>query len=850
MKKLFLFLCYMVPFAAFGQMVSLTLKVDMRNETIHPNGVHVAGNFQAAAGLGSDWNPGSTMLEDPNGDQVFERTVMLPPGTYLYKFVNGNAWEHKPELPTADCAVGDGGGNFNRQVTIGLEGVNLPVVQFDSCNAILHFAINMSNESVPTAGAHVMGDFQEAAGFPTNWDPTSIPLVDGNADGTYEAQIQVPPGDYQYRFVNGNTIVEAESLSGACANAEGNRSITLAIGDNPGPVYCFNSCQLCDPSINTNYETYWWNDAVFYEIFVRSFYDSDGDGIGDFQGIIEKLDYLNDGDPNTDTDLGITGIWLMPMMTSPSYHGYDVTDYYDVEPDYGTMEDFEAFLDAAHARGIKVIIDFVMNHSSSQHPWFLQSAANQNDYRDWYVWSDTDPGFSGPWGQQVWHNRNGDYYYGLFWGGMPDLNYDHPPVKEELFNITEFWMEKGIDGFRLDAIKYLDENGNILENTTETFQILEEFNTVYKTANPEAFTVGEVWSTTASIVPYVQNDRLDVCFDFDLAYSIINGVQNNNPDPIQNHLQVLQSSYAKLQYATFLTNHDIDRIYNQFNENESRMKLAASIYLTLPGIPFIYYGEELGMLGTKPDENIRRPMQWNDATHAGFSTTTPWYGVGANYPTNNVADMENNPNSLLSHYKKLIHIRNAHAPLRKGYLLNLESSNDNLLSFARIYEEEAILVVSNMTNSTATVDLSLALSSLPAGSYQVTELINNTAIGSIGLNSSGGFEGLVLPNIGPRTTWIIALASETVSTNSIAKQEPLFSIAPNPVSDWLQLTWLDETIQALPIQVFNASGQLMHTHTLRQSATSLNIADLPAGLYFIRSIYQGKVQVKEFVKGE
>lgn len=175
--------------------------------------------------------------------------------------------------------------------------------------------------------------------------------------------------------------------------------------------------------------TYWWNDTVFYEIFVRSFYDSDGDGIGDLQGIIQKLDYLNDGNPETSSDLGITGIWLMPVSQSPSYHGYDVTDYYTIEDDYGNNDDFLALMDACHARGIKVIVDLVMNHCSSQHPWFIASQQNDPEYTDWFRWSSTDPGYLGPWGQPVWHQgTNGLYYYGIFWGGMPDLNYAHSPV--------------------------------------------------------------------------------------------------------------------------------------------------------------------------------------------------------------------------------------------------------------------------------------------------------------------------------------------------------------------------------------------------------------------------------------
>ena len=369
---------------------------------------------------------------------------------------------------------------------------------------------------------------------------------------------------------------------------------------------------------------------------MRSFYDSDEDGIGDLQGLIEKLDYLNDGDPTTTNDLGITGIWLMPIMESPSYHGYNAIDYYTIEPDYGNMQDFEEFLQEAHSRGIKVIIDLVLNHTSSQHPWFLQSSNSQNNFRDWYIWSDNNPGITGPWGQNVWHYNQGNYYYGLFWSGMPDLNFEHQEVKQEMKNVANFWLNKGVDGFRLDAIKYLVENGSNLENTPANFSLIEEFNYEYKYTSSESFTIGEAWSNTNSIIPYVQEGRLDACFDFDLASDILNSVNSGSSVGIKQQIQTIQESYPALQYGTFLTNHDMDRVFNKLGYSNEKMKLAASIYLTLPGVPFIYYGEEIGMIGTGDHQNIRRPMQWSNSVNAGFSNSVPWRSVANNYLTNNV----------------------------------------------------------------------------------------------------------------------------------------------------------------------------------------------------------------------
>jgi 1,4-alpha-glucan branching enzyme len=238
----------------------------------------------------------------------------------------------------------------------------------------------------------------------------------------------------------------------------------------------------------------WRRGAVCYEIFVRSFYDSDGDGVGDLNGLIQKLDYINDGDPDSQRDLGARCIWLMPVTQSPSYHGYDVTNYYHVERDYGTNDDFKRLIGEAHRRGIRVLVDLVLNHASSEHPYFKDALLNPGSpYRDWFVWSVTDPGIQGPWGQQVWHRAPGreEYYYGLFWGGMPDLNYETPAVRTEAQELATFWlMEMGADGFRLDAIKHLVEEdyGRVAEHVPATHEFLREFAAHIRRVAPDAFT--------------------------------------------------------------------------------------------------------------------------------------------------------------------------------------------------------------------------------------------------------------------------------------------------------------------------------------------------------------------------
>ncbi len=454
--------------------------------------------------------------------------------------------------------------------------------------------------------------------------------------------------------------------------------------------------QVDDPSSDDD----WWEGRVFYEIFVRSFYDSDGDGIGDFQGLIQKLDYLNDGDPNTTDDLGITGIWLMPINPSPSYHGYDVTDYRAINPDYGTMADFEAFLQAAHDRGIAVIMDMVLNHTSVEHEWFVQSRARVPTYADWYVWADEDPGFRGPENQVVWHRAGGRYYYGVFWSGMPDLNYNNPDVTAEMYDVSRFWLEEiGVDGFRLDAIKFVVEDGRILENSPLNREWLRAYHEYVQSVQPDTLLVGEVWTSSAQAAPYA-GDMVDIVFEFDTAEAIIQGASFGIKSPIVNQLELVLELYPPGQYAPFLTNHDQNRVMNQLSGNLDAAKAAASVYLMLPGTPFIYYGEEIGMTGTKPDEYIRTPMQWDSQQpNAGFTTGTPWIRLNADYADGiTVADQADDPNSLLNHYRALIHARNATPALQTGNLVLLDNASGNVLSFLRQTDEQTVLVIINLRN--------------------------------------------------------------------------------------------------------------------------------------------------------
>jgi len=424
----------------------------------------------------------------------------------------------------------------------------------------------------------------------------------------------------------------------------------------------------------------WWNNRIFYEIFVRSFYDSDGDGIGDFQGIIAKLDYLKD-------DLGINGIWLMPVNPSPSYHGYDVTDYYDVHSDYGTMEDFRELIEECNKRDIKLIMDLVMNHSSIEISWF-------EDRRDWYIWSDEKSPSIGPWGQNIWYPRKGEYYYSVFDRIMADLNYKNDEVTAEMHNIIRFWLETGVDGFRLDALKYMVERGDQLANTEETHLWLKDFHNFYKSVNPDALTVGEVWDATENIFPYSQGET-DICFEFSLADAMVGAVKTARKGNLIAAWNRALDSYNKNDYATFLTNHDQNRLVSQLMNSRELAKNAAFLLLTSPGTPFIYYGEEIGMRGEKPDEDIRRPFHWFEDPRDGFTTGIPWRWQERNFP-DSLEDQMADDSSLFHTYKDLISLRKENRALRTGDMKILASSSPSVFAFIREDRDQTLISLINL----------------------------------------------------------------------------------------------------------------------------------------------------------
>lgn len=515
----------------------------------------------------------------------------------------------------------------------------------------------------------------------------------------------------------------------------------------------------------------WWNDAVFYEVFVRSFQDSDGDGIGDLQGLIDRLDYLNDGDPTTTDDLGVTGIWLMPVAQSPSYHGYDTTDYYTVEEDYGSNEDFQRLIEEAHRRGIKVIVDLVLNHTSTEHPWFVDSASGPDaEKRDWYIWSPTDDGSRAPWsgGGPVWHKRDDAYYFGLFWEGMPDLNYRNPEVTAEMQNAARFWLEDmGADGFRLDAVRHLVEEGTRYSGAPATHEWLAGFDDFVDTVDPDALTVGEVWDTTGQAASYVQGDEVDLVFEFELAEGIVRSVQQGKPTATSEELAALLAAYPTGQFATFLTNHDQPRVATTLFKDPEGNKLAATALLTLPGVPFIYYGEEIGVTGNKPDEKIRTPMQWNDAANAGFTSGQPWQPVNQGFEQLNVAAQDADPTSQLNLYRRLIHLRTDHPALLRGVFIPVESSCPSTLAFLRQVpagdadapDGQTMLVVLNFDRKGEQEGCTFSYSgdALPAGTYQMRDLLNDGDAAPLTATAAGFQAYAPLPSLAARAGHILLL---------------------------------------------------------------------------------------------
>ena len=499
-------------------------------------------------------------------------------------------------------------------------------------------------------------------------------------------------------------------------------------------------------------EVPWYKLAGIYQAHVRTFYDSNGDGVGDFQGLDQKLDYLK--------ELGIDTIWLMPFFPSPLRDdGYDISDYYSVHSSYGTLEDFRTFLKSAHARQIRVIIEMVLNHTSDQHPWFQQSRSSQdNPRRDWYVWSDTDTGYSqtriifldtelSNW---AWDPISKSYYWHRFFSHQPDLNYDNPAVREEMWNVMKFWLEMGVDAFRLDAVPYLVEReGTNCENLPETHGIIKELRRKLDEQFPGKMLLAEANQWPVDLRPYfADGDEFHMAFHFPLMPRMFMGVKLEDRKPITEILQQTPEIPPSCQWCLFLRNHDeltlemlttVERSYMNdtyardmdmrlnlgirrrlaplLDNDRRRIELMHGILMSLPGTPNIYYGDEIGMgdnikLGDR--NGVRTPMQWSGGWNGGFSAAEPEklyapliqdpvYG----YPAVNVVSQKKTEHSLLNWIARIIAVRKTTSVFGAGSIEFLYPANHRILAYVRQLENETILVVNNLSNAAQAVELDL-----------------------------------------------------------------------------------------------------------------------------------------------
>lgn len=497
------------------------------------------------------------------------------------------------------------------------------------------------------------------------------------------------------------------------------------------------------------------NFRTYYEVFVYSFYDSDGDGIGDLKGVMEKLDYINDGNPATDTDLGCNGIWLMPIMPSTTYHKYDVTDYEDIDPEYGTLDDFKTLIDACHERGINVIIDLVMNHTSSGHEWFqtaykyLQSLpqgtepdASECPYVDYYNFSREKKNGYYPVEGTDW------YYEGQFWSEMPDLNWDNEAVKTEFEQIVQYWLNLGVDGFRLDAVKEFYSGAD-----EKNIAVLTWFNNMVKAKKEDAYLVGEAWNASNIYSEYYQSG-MDSFFDF--AYSGSDGVIANTVKGVSgassygknliNTQEVLGSYSDTYIDAPFYTNHDMARGagYYSGDDSEAQTKIANAMNLLMSGSAFLYYGEELGMKGSGKDENKRAPMYWSADADATGMCDGPKDMENVKMKYGSLEEQEVDGNSIYNYVKQVISLRNAYPSIARGEVTFDENlSNEQICVIRKTYENEEVTIAFNISAKEQQVDFSRSGLDATADRKEALQIAGELLTGTEAAELSG--EQLMMP---------------------------------------------------------------------------------------------------------
>jgi maltose alpha-D-glucosyltransferase/alpha-amylase len=499
-------------------------------------------------------------------------------------------------------------------------------------------------------------------------------------------------------------------------------------------------------------ESPWYRDAIFYELHVKAYHDSTGDGVGDFRGLLAKLDYLR--------DLGVDCLWLLPMYPSPFRDdGYDISDYCAIHPAYGTIEDFRLFLGAAHERGLRVITELVLNHTSDQHPWFQEARSSRdNPKRDWYVWSDTDDRYPGvriifldtELSNWAWDPVSKSYYWHRFFSHQPDLNFDNPAVREEMWKVMKFWLDVGVDGFRVDAVPYLIEReGTSCENLPETHGVMKFLRGRLDEHYPGRLLLAEANMWPDDVRPYFgDGDEFHMAFHFPIMPRMFMALRLEDRKPLVEIIERTPAIPEGCQWGLFLRNHDEltlemvtdaerDYMYDSYasdpvarinlgirrrlapllDGDRRRIELMHALLMSLPGSPILYYGDEIGMgdnvyLGDR--NGVRTPMQWSGGWNGGFSTadperlyqpliSNPLYG----YQAVNVESQRRNEHSLLHWTRRLIRVRRSTQVFGRGTIRFLHPSNHRVLAYIRSLGEEQILVVNNLSSSAQAVELDM-----------------------------------------------------------------------------------------------------------------------------------------------
>lgn len=478
------------------------------------------------------------------------------------------------------------------------------------------------------------------------------------------------------------------------------------------------------------------NYRVFYQIFVGSFSDSDGDGVGDIRGIINRFDYLNDGNINSGESLGVQGIWLSPIFKSSSYHKYDCRDYYEIDSEFGTMDDLKELIELCHSRNVKIILDLVLNHTSTQHQWFKEfvnarlSGDSDNKYYDYYSQSKSN----------TYSSYKGVLYECNFDSGMPELNYDNDDVRADMLDVAKYYLDLGVDGFRFDAIKYIYYN-----ETQKSADFWDWYMGELRKIKPDIYTVGECWSADAEVMNYYSATN---CFNFStgqvsgyIANAVRNGAINVFTNYLESHISAIKSYRDDAMYMPFLANHDMDRAAGYLTVSSGDAYMAANVYLLCSGSPTIYYGEEIGMKGTRgaanTDANRRLAMLWGD----GDTVEDP---VGTTYKSESqingiVKSQLKDESSLLNYYKKVIALRNKYPAIARGDYKSIKTDNRYVGGFAVTYGDTKLSIIHN-TDKMETISVPV-----PEGFVEIADYI--------GLGDCTIKDGML--EIGPHTTVIL-----------------------------------------------------------------------------------------------